>query len=67
MAKAQPAVYEPELADIYKNLGLFYQKDGRRQEAEENFAQAYILAQKYRTTDADCALIYKQLKKLFKK
>ena len=61
LAQAQPSVYEPGLATIYNNLGNFYSEDGRRQEAEENFAQAYALAQKYRTTDADCARIYEQL------
>ena len=67
LAKAQPAVHEPHLACIYKNLGIFYDEDGRQQEAEENFAQAYALAQKYRSVNADCALIYKQLKKLLGK
>lgn len=67
MAKAQPAVYEPDLATIYNNLGKFYSEDGRRQEAEENFAQAYALAQKYRSVNPICAQIYEQLNKLFKK
>lgn len=67
LAQAQPAVHEPNLANIYKNLGLVYQKDGRRQEAEENFAQAYALAQKYRSVNADCALICIQLKRLLGK
>lgn len=67
LVEKDPAVYEPGLATIYNNLGIFYSEDGRRQEAEENFAQAYALAQKYRTTNADCAHIYEQLNKLFKK
>ena len=67
LAEKDPAHYESNLATIYNNLGVFYSDDGHRQEAEENFAQAYALAQKYRSVNADCALIYKQLKKLLGK
>ena len=67
LVEKDPAVYEPNLAMIYNNLGLFYSEDGRRQEAEENFAQAYALAQKYRSVNPICAQIYEQLNKLFKK
>ena len=61
LAQAQPAVYEPDLAMVYYNLGMFYYTGDCQEEAAENFAQAYALAQKYRTTNADCAHIYEQL------
>ena len=67
LAQAQPAVHEPDLVMVYYNLGVVYNNNGRRQEAEENLIQAYILAQKYRTTDAYCAQIYDRLKKLLGK
>ena len=65
LAEKDPAYYESNLATIYNNLGSFYKSDGRRQEAEENLIQAYALAQKYRTTNADCALIYEWLGNMF--
>ena len=67
LAEKDPAHYESNLATIYNNLGVFYSDDGHRQEAEENFAQAYALAQKYRSVNADCALICIQLKRLLGK
>lgn len=67
LAEKDPAHYESNLATIYNNLGKFYSEDGRRQEAEENFAQAYALAQKYRSVNPICAQIYDRLKKLLGK
>lgn len=61
LAGKDPAYYEPDLAMVYYNLGMFYYTGDCQEEAAENFAQAYILAQKYRTTNADCARIYEQL------
>ena len=64
LAQAQPAVHEPDLAMGYYNLGMFYYTGDCREEAMKHFAQAYALAQKYRTTNADCALIYERLKNM---
>lgn len=67
LSEKDPAYYEPDLAMVYYNLGMFYYTGDCQEEAAENFAQAYILAQKYRTTDAYCAQIYDRLKKLLGK
>ena len=61
LAKAQPAVYGPDLAMVYYNLGMFYYTGDCREEAMKHFTQAYALAQKYRSVNADCARIYEQL------
>ena len=61
LAQEQPAVYEPDLAMVYYNFGVFYYTGDCREEAMKHFAQAYALAQKYRTANADCAHIYEQL------
>ena len=67
LAQAQPAVYGPDLVMVYYNFGVFYYTGDCREEAMKHFTQAYALAQKYRSVNADCALIYKQLKKLLGK
>ena len=46
---------------VYYNFGVFYYTGDCREEAMKHFVQAYALAQKYRTTNADCARIYEQL------
>ena len=62
LAQAQPAVHEPNLTRVYYNLGMFYYTGDCREEAMKHFTQAYALAQKYRTTNADCARFYDLLK-----
>lgn len=52
---------------VYYNFGVFYYTGDCREEAMKHFTQAYALAQKYRSVNADCALICIQLKRLLGK
>lgn len=67
LAQAHPSDYEPDLAMVYYNFGVFYYTGDCREEAMKHFTQAYALAQKYRSVNADCALICIQLKRLLGK
>ena len=60
LAESQPLEYEPKIAMTYYNFAIFcaHIKPGK---AETLYSRAFNIAQKYRTTNADCARIYEQL------